>query len=104
MAANHERAVPVQHAPVHAPACTPRPCSGPPHRPRRRGARRTRGVNTDGVVDYVTRLVLGVRTSTGLYRFIHGLGGTVAIEHRDFAPSEEGAEQRRTLAGMAGQS
>jgi uncharacterized protein YndB with AHSA1/START domain len=42
----------------------------------------------DGVVDYVTPQFLGVRTSTGLYRFIHGHDGTVVIEHHDFAPSD----------------
>jgi uncharacterized protein YndB with AHSA1/START domain len=44
----------------------------------------------DGVVDYVTPQFLGVRTSTGLFRFIHGLDGMVAVEHHDFARSEKG--------------
>jgi uncharacterized protein YndB with AHSA1/START domain len=44
----------------------------------------------DGVVDYVTPEFLGVRTSTGLYRFIHGHDGTVVVEHHDFGPSDNG--------------
>jgi uncharacterized protein YndB with AHSA1/START domain len=44
----------------------------------------------DGVVDYVTPEFLGVRTRTGLYRFIHGLGGIVVVEHHDFSPSPNG--------------
>jgi hypothetical protein len=45
------------------------------------------GVGTiEGVVDYVTPEFLGVRTSTGLYRFIHALGGAVFVEHHYFAP------------------
>src|SRR6266516_4027784 len=43
----------------------------------------------EGVVDYVTAEFLGVRTSTGLYRFIHGLGGSVVVEHHDFAPATD---------------
>jgi uncharacterized protein YndB with AHSA1/START domain len=37
-----------------------------------------------GVVDYVSRDFLGVRTADALYRFIHGLG-TVALGHHIFA-------------------
>jgi uncharacterized protein YndB with AHSA1/START domain len=49
------------------------------------------GVATiDGVVDYVTPEFLGVRTSTGMYRFIHGLGGAVVVEHHDFGPRDNG--------------
>jgi uncharacterized protein YndB with AHSA1/START domain len=44
----------------------------------------------EGVVDYVTPEFLGVRTSTGLYRFMYGLGGTVVVEFHDFEPSQKG--------------
>jgi uncharacterized protein YndB with AHSA1/START domain len=39
----------------------------------------------DGVVDYISPDFLGVRTSNGLYRFIHGLGDTVVLGHHIFA-------------------
>ena len=39
----------------------------------------------DGVVDYISPDFLGVRTSHGLYRFIHGLGDTVVLGHHIFA-------------------
>jgi uncharacterized protein YndB with AHSA1/START domain len=35
----------------------------------------------DGVVDYVTPAILGVRGDDGLYRFIRGFEGTVAVGH-----------------------
>jgi uncharacterized protein YndB with AHSA1/START domain len=44
----------------------------------------------EGVVDYVTPEFVGLRTSTGLYRFIYGLGGMVVVEHHDFAPGANG--------------
>ncbi len=37
----------------------------------------------DGIVDYVTPEFLGVRTSTGLYRFITGFVARVVVEHHD---------------------
>jgi uncharacterized protein YndB with AHSA1/START domain len=39
----------------------------------------------DGVVDFVSQDTLGVRTSDGIYRFIHGLGGTVVLGHHIFS-------------------
>ena len=39
----------------------------------------------DGVVDYLSQDFLGVRTDDGLYRFIHGLGGTVVVGHHIFS-------------------
>jgi uncharacterized protein YndB with AHSA1/START domain len=39
----------------------------------------------EGVVDWVSPETLGLRTSDGLYRFIHGLGGTVVLGHHIFA-------------------
>jgi len=39
----------------------------------------------EGVVDFVSPETLGVRTGDGLYRFIHGLGGTVVLGHHIFS-------------------
>lgn len=49
----------------------------------------------EGTVDHVSREILGVRTSDGLYRFIHGLGGTVVAGHHVFSDDvdQEEAEQ-----------
>jgi uncharacterized protein YndB with AHSA1/START domain len=46
----------------------------------------------EGVVDYVTREFLGVRTSTALFRFILAPGGVVMVEHHDFAPDPDATE------------
>ena len=43
----------------------------------------------DGVVDFVSPEFLGVRTDDGLYRFIHGLGGTVVLGHHIFADVDQ---------------
>jgi uncharacterized protein YndB with AHSA1/START domain len=48
----------------------------------------------DGVVDYLSPEFLGVRTSDGLYRFIHGFEGTVVVGHHIFADVDEEATQR----------
>jgi uncharacterized protein YndB with AHSA1/START domain len=53
----------------------------------------------DGVVDYLTPEFLGVRTSTGLYRFLHTPGGVTMVEHHEFSSSPNGhrsAEAWRT--------
>jgi uncharacterized protein YndB with AHSA1/START domain len=47
----------------------------------------------DGVVDYVSPSFLGVRSSDGLYRFIHGFEGTVVLGHHIFT---EGLDQEET--------
>jgi uncharacterized protein YndB with AHSA1/START domain len=39
----------------------------------------------EGVVDYVSPQALGVRTDDGLYRFIRGFDGSVAVGHHLFA-------------------
>jgi uncharacterized protein YndB with AHSA1/START domain len=39
----------------------------------------------DGVVDYAIEPFLGVRTATGLYRFMHGYRDTVVVELHDFS-------------------
>jgi uncharacterized protein YndB with AHSA1/START domain len=46
--------------------------------------------NIDGVVDYLTPEFLGVRTSTGLYRFLYTPGGVAMVEHHDFSSSPNG--------------
>jgi uncharacterized protein YndB with AHSA1/START domain len=48
----------------------------------------------EGVVDYVSPDFLGVRTSDGLYRFIHGLGGTVVLGHHIFSDVDQQATER----------
>jgi hypothetical protein len=35
----------------------------------------------EGIVDYLSPSFLGIRTSDGLYRFIHGFDGSVVIGH-----------------------
>jgi uncharacterized protein YndB with AHSA1/START domain len=39
----------------------------------------------DGVVDEVSRDTVGVRTADAMYRFIHGLGGSMVLGHHIFA-------------------
>jgi uncharacterized protein YndB with AHSA1/START domain len=39
----------------------------------------------DGEVDEVSRDTIGVRTRDGIYRFIHGLGGTISLGHHIFS-------------------
>ena len=46
----------------------------------------------EGVVDYVSPEILGVRSDDGLYRFICGLGGMVAVGHHLY-PGELGTEE-----------
>src|SRR2546430_9031328 len=48
----------------------------------------------EGVVDYVSPETLGVRTSDGLYRFIHGLDGTVVLGHHLFSDVDRHATER----------
>jgi len=48
----------------------------------------------EGVVDYVSRDFLGVRTSDAMYRFIHGLGGAVVLGHHVFAEIDREAGER----------
>jgi uncharacterized protein YndB with AHSA1/START domain len=47
----------------------------------------------EGTVDYVSPETLGVRTTDGLYRFIHGLEGTVVAGHHIFS---DDVDQRET--------
>jgi uncharacterized protein YndB with AHSA1/START domain len=39
----------------------------------------------EGVVDYLSRSFLGVRTEDGLYRFIHGFDSSVVVGHHVFS-------------------
>ena len=48
----------------------------------------------DGVVDFVSPSFLGVRTNDGMYRFIHGLGGTVVLGHHIFSDVDQQATER----------
>jgi len=48
----------------------------------------------EGVVDYLTPETLGVRASDGLYRFIHGLHGTVVLGHHIFADVDQQQTER----------
>jgi uncharacterized protein YndB with AHSA1/START domain len=47
----------------------------------------------EGVVDWLSKETLGVRTNDGLYRFISGLDGTVVLGHHIFADVDEQATQ-----------
>ena len=48
----------------------------------------------EGVIDYVSPDALGVRSSDGLYRFIHGLGGTVVVGHHVYADVDQQETER----------
>jgi uncharacterized protein YndB with AHSA1/START domain len=48
----------------------------------------------DGVVDHVSPETLGLRTSDALYRFIHGLEGTVVLGHHIFSDVDQRATER----------
>jgi uncharacterized protein YndB with AHSA1/START domain len=43
----------------------------------------------EGVVDYVSPDFLGVRTSDGLYRFIHGFDGTIVLGHHIYSDVDQ---------------
>ncbi|HEX2088973.1 MAG TPA: SRPBCC domain-containing protein [Actinomycetota bacterium] len=47
----------------------------------------------DGVVDWVSPNMLGVRTEDALYRFIHGFEGTVMVGHHIYVPGLDQKEQ-----------
>lgn len=48
----------------------------------------------DGVVDTVSPEFLGVRTDDGMYRFIHGLGGTVVVGHHVYADVDQAETEK----------
>jgi uncharacterized protein YndB with AHSA1/START domain len=49
----------------------------------------------DGVVDYLSPVVLGVRSDHGLYRFVRGFDGTVAAGHHLYAGDVDPEETER---------
>jgi uncharacterized protein YndB with AHSA1/START domain len=49
----------------------------------------------DGVVDYVSRHFLGVRSDDALYRFIHGFEGTTMVGHHLFSGGVDQQEAER---------
>ena len=53
----------------------------------------------EGVVDYVSRDFLGVRTADAMYRFIHGLG-SVGLGHHVFAEIDRDATERAWQAWL----
>ena len=48
----------------------------------------------EGVVDHVSPETLGVRTGDGIYRFIHGLGGTAVLGHHIFSDVDQQETER----------
>jgi hypothetical protein len=48
----------------------------------------------EGEVDYVSPDFLGVRTGDALYRFIHGLGGTVVVGHHIYSDVNQQETER----------
>jgi hypothetical protein len=49
----------------------------------------------EGVVDYVSPQTLGVRTEDGLYRFVRGHTGMVAVGHHLYGDDVDGDEAER---------
>lgn len=56
----------------------------------------------EGVVDYVSPEALGVRTEDGLYRFIRGFDGTVAVGHHLFADDTDTKQAERAWQAWLG--
>lgn len=52
----------------------------------------------DGVVDYVSPTQLGLRSADGLYRFVHGMNGTVVLGHHLFGDQVDQPEAERAWA------
>jgi len=48
------------------------------------------GAGSDGVVDYLSPTQLGVRSTDGLFRWVHGLFGTVVLGHHLFDQQIDG--------------
>jgi uncharacterized protein YndB with AHSA1/START domain len=53
----------------------------------------------EGVVDYVTSEALGVRSEDGLYRFVRGPNGMVAVGHHLYADGVDADEAERAWQG-----
>jgi pimeloyl-ACP methyl ester carboxylesterase/uncharacterized protein YndB with AHSA1/START domain len=56
----------------------------------------------EGVVDYVSPEAWGVRADDGLYRFIRGFDGTVAVGHHLFADDVDAGEAERAWDSWLG--
>ena len=56
----------------------------------------------EGVVDYVSRSFLGVRSNDALYRFIYGFDGSVIFGHHLFADGVDAKAAAARLADVAG--
>ena len=56
----------------------------------------------EGVVDFAGRDCLGVHTSDGLYRFIHGLKGMVVLGHHIFGDVDQQAVERAWQSWLDG--
>ena len=55
----------------------------------------------EGVVDYVSPVALGIRTDDGLYRFIRGFDGSVAVGHHLFSDVDPEAAERAWQAWLS---
>ena len=56
----------------------------------------------EGVVDYVSPDAFGVRTEDGLYRFIRGYDGMVAVGHHLYADGADADEAERAWQAWLG--
>jgi hypothetical protein len=56
----------------------------------------------EGVVDFVSPEAFGVRTEDGLYRFIRGFEGTVAVGHHLFAGDADAREAEQAWQAWLG--
>jgi hypothetical protein len=52
------------------------------------------GMEVAGVVDYVSRDFLGVRTDDAMYRFITGFDGSIVLGHHIFSPVDRESTER----------
>ena len=55
----------------------------------------------EGVVDYVSPVALGIRTDDGLYRFIRGFDGSVAVGHHLFSDVDPEEAERAWQAWLS---
>ena len=56
----------------------------------------------EGVVDYVSPEAVGVRTEDGLYRFVRGYDGMVAVGHHLYADDADAQEAERAWQAWLG--
>ena len=55
----------------------------------------------EGVVDHVSPVALGIRTDDGLYRFIRGFDGSVAVGHHLFSDVDPEEAERAWQAWLS---